>query len=254
MTIQLRRGRGESASLYIWEYPEPGSDYFIGGDAARGVEDGDFAGAVGFNGNTGEQAFTFSARQGVEPFAQTLYLLATFYNKAMLNVEQTGGDGAQVMKILRDRYRYSKMAPWRGRDDKRHTKPSMTIGWETNWKSRQRLLVVFRQYVGAGDVIIRDKRIVSQMGNAVRDDPMIRWEVLKGHDDLFMAAAIAVIAMDQWPPPRRHIQSKNLLQPKDEDSVYPLPFESEPAQRLKDKWRTMQGLEMPRAGDPLEGI
>lgn len=250
--IHLRRGKGESSPLYIWEYPTDGNSYYIGADAARGVEDGDFSAAVGWNGHTGEQAFTYAAREGVDQFAQTLNLLGLFYGKAMMNVEQTGGDGAQVMKLLRDTYRYPKFPSWRGKDDKRTTRPSMTIGWETNWKSRQRLLVVFRTNISSGFLKIRDKRLFSQMSNAVRDDPMLRWEVTKGHDDIFMAAMIGVIAIDQWPPPKRTVQSKNLLDPG-EDTM-PLPFETEPAQALKDKWARMQGLVMDRVGDPLEGV
>ena len=202
--IHLRRGKGESSSLYIWEYPEDGNSYYIGADAARGVEHGDFSAAVGWNGHTGEQAFTYAAREGVDQFAATLNLLGLYYGKAMISPEQTGGDGAQVMKLLRDKYRYPRWAPWKGRDDKLHGKPSQTIGWETTWKSRQKLLVVFRTNIASGFIKVRDKRIVSQMGNAVRDDPMLRWEVEKGHDDILFAAMIGVIMVDQCAAAQAH--------------------------------------------------
>src|ERR1700679_460742 len=118
MAIRLRRGKGESSPLWIFEYPIEGDRYYIGADAARGKEEGDFSAAVCWNGYTGEQAFSFAAKRGVEDFAATLNLLGRLYFNAMMYPEQTGGDGAHVLKLLRDHWRYPTWAPWKGRDDK----------------------------------------------------------------------------------------------------------------------------------------
>jgi hypothetical protein len=256
MAIKLRRGTGEHSPLHIWEYPIVGDKYYIGADAARGKVEGDFSAAVAFNGNTGEMAFSFAERRGVEPFAQTLNLLGLFYNRAMMNLEVTGGDGSHVNKLLRDDYRYSNWYIWKGRDDKLGQRPGRTptLGYETTWKSRQRLLVVMRESVGGGFLKIRDPRVVSQMGNAMRDDPLLRWEVTKGHDDLLIATALAAIAISDYPPPKQANRTSNVMTRNEKDQpAFPF-FESEPSARLREKFMVLEGMRMPLAEDPLRGV
>src|SRR5215469_15070365 len=77
--------------LYMWEQPHGLDHYFIGVDAAKGVEEGDFASAVGWNAETGAQAFTYAAKIGPEKLAEIVNWLGKRYNKAMVNVELTGG-------------------------------------------------------------------------------------------------------------------------------------------------------------------
>jgi hypothetical protein len=251
--IRLRRGKDENSPLWIWEFPDPDCKYYIGADAARGKEDGDFSAAIGWNGHTGEQAFTWSGRCSVDHFAWTLNALGLYYNKAMMYPEQTGGDGAHVLKLLRDSYHYPTWAPWKGRDDKLHAKPSMTIGWETTWKSRQRLLVMFRTNISTGFLKPRDSRMVAQMALMIRDDLDMHWEVTKGHDDIIMAAMIGAMAIDQWPPPKLNHRTTNLMVRGTENQVS-LPFETEPSFRLREKYQLVTGLAKDRVGDPLQGI
>lgn len=251
--LRFRRGKDENAPLWVWEFPDPDGKYYIGADAARGKEQGDFSAAVCWNGYTGEQAFTYAARCSVDRFAWLLNALGRHYNNAMMYPEQTGGDGAHVLKLLRDTHRYPTWAPWKGRDDKLRSKPSTTIGWETTWKSRQRLLVMFRTSISTGFLKIRDPRLVAQMSLAIRDDLDMHWEVTKGHDDIFMAAMIGAMAIDQWPPPKIQGRTANLLS-RAEDQQPTLPFESEPAYRLREKFELVTGMKIEAVGDPLQGV
>jgi len=247
--IHLRRGRGEESSpLWLWERPIDGDKYYLGCDAARGALDpdgtakGDFSAAVCWNGITGNQAFTFAARLGVEEFAFTINALARWFNKALVNVEQTGGDGSQVNKLLRDKYRYPNLYGWLGKDDKRYKHIGHALGWETTWRSRQKMLIVFREFVrpidmGAthGFLKVRDKRLHAQMGYCMRDDLTVRWEVKRGHDDIFVAAAIAAVALDQYPPPKSAGDSRRLLELQEGEQL-PLDYDSEPHAYLREKW------------------
>jgi len=255
MQIQLQRGRSEKSPLWLYEYPQPNARYYIGADAARGVEDGDFSAAVGFNGNTGEQAFTWANREGVEVFAYHLNLLGHFFNRAMLNIEVTGGDGAHTQKLLRDKYRYPTWYLWRGRDDKRTGRPRAdTLGYETQWRSRQRLLVSFREGISSGACIIRDRRIFQQMSNAVRDDPLIRWEVTKGHDDIFMGAMLGWKAIDDYPPPKIAGTVTNTMEKSAQQPQPMLPFQTEPCDWLREKFRVTMKFTTKRARPMLEGV
>jgi hypothetical protein len=267
--VHLHRGRGESSPLWIWEQPIPGDKYYIGADAARGNLDtsgtaqGDFSAAVGWNGITGNQAFTYAAREGVDEFAWKLNSLARWYNKALVNVEQTGGDGSQVNKILRDRYHYPALYGWLGKDDKRYKHIGRALGWETTYRSRQKMLIVFREFIrpidaGAkhGFLKVRDKRLLVQMGFCMRDDLTVRWEIKRGHDDIFVAAAIAAVALDQYPPPKSAGESRRLLERQMEEEQMPLDYDSEPHAALREKWWQKIKGRKPKtsAEDRLEGI
>ena len=263
----FRRGKGESSPLWVWEWPIEGDKYYIGADAARGNLDasgtaqGDFSAAVCWNGITGNQAFTFAARLGVDEFAWTLNSLGRWYNKALMNVEQTGGDGSQVNKLLRDRYHYPTLYGWLGKDDKRYKHLGKALGWETTYRSRQKMLIVFREFIrpidpGAtsGFLKVRDKRLVTQMGFCMRDDLTVRWEIKRGHDDIFVAAAIAAVALDQYPPPKSAGQSRRLLEADMEQERMPLDYVYDPQMRLREKWMVKVGIKKPKAEDKLAGV
>lgn len=265
--IQFRRGRGEQSPLWIWEYPIEGDKYYIGADAARGNLDadgtakGDFSAAVCWNGVTGNQVFTFAARLGVEEFAWTLNALGRYYHRALVNVEQTGGDGSQVNKLLRDKYHYPNLYGWKGKDDKRYRRIGVALGWETTYRSRQKMLIVFREFIRPiepgsthGFLKVRDKRLVTQMGYCMRDDLTVRWEVKRGHDDIFVAAAIAAVALDQYPPPKSAGQSRRLMEEGMESEQMPLDYDNDPAAALREKWYVHTGLKKAKVGDRLAGV
>lgn len=193
--------------LYLWEKPQHLCHYFIGVDAAKGVEEGDFATAVCWNAETGEQAFTYAAKIGPEALSEKVNYLGKWYNRAMVNVELTGGWGYQVMKDLRDKYHYPNQYLWRSRDDKPDTKPRQAFGWETTDRSRQMLFIVFRKSVRASlpkdygdgkivqnkEIVVKDIRLYSQASKA-QSDIGFRWRVLKGHDDILMGGWLGWIA------------------------------------------------------------
>lgn len=206
--------------LYMWEQPDMNAHYFIGVDAAKGVEEGDFAAAVGWNAETGAQAFTYAAKIGPEELSEKVNFLGKFYNRAMINVELTGGWGYQVMKDLRDRFHYPNQYLWRSRDDKPDTKPRQAFGWETTDRSRQMLFTVFRKalraslpkdygdgkLVSEAEVVIKDIRLYSQASKA-QSDIGYRWRVLKGHDDILMAAWLGFICIVHYHIPHGQLRA-----------------------------------------------
>lgn len=242
MFIQKREG-----PLYIWEDPQPLAHYFIGVDAAKGVEEGDFASAVGWNAETGAQAFTYAARVGPERLGEIVNYLGRWFGRksgcagdAMVNVELTGGWGYQVMKDLRDKYHYPNQYLWRSRDDKPDTKPRQAFGWETTDRTRQMLFTVFRKAVRASlardygdgkitevipEVIVRDIRLYSQASKA-QSDIGFRWRVLKGHDDILMAAWLGFIAMQHYHIP--HPDLRLVGQTLHQEPRLPMTFQESP--------------------------
>ena len=206
--------------LYLWEKPQPLTHYFVGCDAAKGVEEGDFAAIVGWNAETGEQAFRYAGRVGPEALAEKVNHLCRWYNKAMVNVEVTGGWGYIVVKALRDQFHYPNQYLWRSRDDKPDTKPRQALGWETTERTRQMLFNVFRTSIrnslpkdyGDGvkfqkhEIVVKDIQLYAQCGEA-ETELGFRWTIEKGHDDIAFAAWLGWIAMAHY-----HIPHPDLRQ------------------------------------------
>lgn len=185
--------------LYIWRPPNPEHHYYIGADCARGIVGKDYASASVWCGQTGEQVARYLQYVGPEAFALLLYLLATFYNTAMVAIELTGNLGLWAQTVLRDKYKYRNFYRWKGRDDRMPTyrPPTNSIGWETNVRTREIMLTAFRSSLHHRTSTVRDAALLLQMEAAeIVED---RWEVpAKVHDDLLIGAMVGWICKEQW--------------------------------------------------------
>ena len=262
---QIIAARKEPLSPFIiWHYPTPGYHYSIGADAARGVIRGDFAAAVGWCWETGEQVFRYANRLSPEAFAKLLNIAGRYYNGALIAIELTGNLGLWAQAVLRDRFKYNNLYRWKGRDDKYHiggAKVSASIGWETNVRTRELLLAAFRGGVREKLCIVRDKALYSQMIEA--ENVQGRWEVdAKIHDDILMAAMIGWIARIQWYNPakfgtRKKQLDTGLLHTTDEEAKKMLPSSDlDPASQHVQHWNKL--MKWIKRGGPeknrLEGV
>jgi hypothetical protein len=224
MANKARFGRAKSG-WRIWEHPQPDCYYYIGADSARGTEHGDFAADCVWNGTTGEQAATLAERMPPDLHAEVLNAAGWYYATknvpASLNIELTGNLGLETMRRLRDDYHYPNILGWRGRDDKpakRRRHQTATLGWETQWRSRERMFIAFRTAVRAGECTIHDRVLYVQMEAAQRTQQMYRsgFEVSEGHDDVLIAALLAWIGITDFPPPKIGIRRKMAVEESDE--------------------------------------
>lgn len=196
---------------HVWEYPQSGMHYYIGADAARGEEQGesgqmratgDFASMVVWNGDTGNQAARYAAKINPERLADECDKVGRFYNRGMVNIELTGNLGLWAQTLLRDRYAYPNLYRWKGRDDRIGKSGTRSaIGWETTQRTREIAFNAFRAALREERVFVRDKGLLTQMDAASRKEGF-RWDVVRGHDDILMAALVGWIAREQWAPPR----------------------------------------------------
>lgn len=205
--------RVRDGALSIWEEPRHGHKYYIGMDAAVGIETGDFAAISVWDGTTGCQVAQYADRVVPEIVAFNLNLLGLWYNRAMTNGELTGNSGREVLRIMRDHYHYPFFAQWKGKDDKilgRGENRRPTIWWETTSYSRAKMFDCFRIGVRGGMkpresleiIYVRDHALWMQMSRATLSDSG-RWELTKGHDDILVSAMLAVVAIAQNPVPRQ---------------------------------------------------
>lgn len=192
-----------NGEFYVWEEPQPRSRYYIGADAARGVDTGDFAAIVVVNGDSGEYAARYIGHIGPHALAYLLAAVGYWYGKAMVNVELTGNLGMWTQKVLRDDIRYPSIYRWKGsRDDKLGGKTGKggSIGWETTQRSREMAMTAFREAIKYKMLLVRDEVLLQQMDMCTRKDSWQRWDIEKGHDDLLMSALIANITRAQYHP------------------------------------------------------
>lgn len=209
--------KSPNGALLVWEKPQSKCWYYIGGDAAAGYESGDFAALVGWNGTTGRQAFRWSAHAHPEELADVADMLGRWYNQAKLNIELTGNLGRWAQKKLRDDYFYPNLYLWKGKDDKRTGQAkSSAHGWETTNYSRGLMFDAFRESLRAGlhdtpgGIEVYDAELVRQMDIATFGEGL-KWEVIKGHDDILLASMLAIVTRAQYPPPNILSHTGNVL-------------------------------------------
>jgi hypothetical protein len=206
--VQNPRGK-----TFIWEEVQRNCHYYLGVDAARGIEaesgraSGDFAAYVVLNGTTGDIAARFSDWVNPIELAEDVDKAGRYYNKGMLNIELTGNLGLWCQQVLRDKYFYPNFYIWKSKDDKVPSpKTGRSLGWETTFRSRDLLLATFRGKLHdgmknvLGGLALKDEELIRQMDLMTMATGM-RWDVEHGHDDVFVACCLAVVACAQYPPP-----------------------------------------------------
>jgi hypothetical protein len=207
-----------------WEPPAKDHRYYFGVDAARGKDEGDFAAIVGIDGDTGHQILRYAARVDPEYLARLCNYIGLYYNRGMLCIELTGNLGLWCQSRLRDYFHYPNLYRWRGtRDDK--VAPGFTAGkrggsygWETTYRSRERLLITFRESIVHRMCTVRDEEVVRQMDVATRKDAWERWEIAFGHDDVLMAFMLANVSRSEWHPRKLDGASSAVTSDADHDS------------------------------------
>lgn len=248
----------QKSLLKLWELSRPGHKYYIGADAARGEDTGDFAAYVVWNGSTGRMAASFCDRINPEVLADHLDRIGRYYNHAMVNVELTGNLGLWTQKLLRDHYNYPNIYRWKGqRDDKlgggsKSGSSFNSGGWETGFRSRELAMTAFRAAIRTHFVEPHDEALVSQMDMATRKDSM-RWDIEYEHDDILMAAIIGWIAREQWHP----IQGIGARVGPGYDDREPVPvsWDDDVATTLRRHFDRIQAYNRTRGNpDPLEGV
>lgn len=208
LSSEFRKARGP---WRIWEHPNNESTYYFGVDAARGTEHGDFGCIKIINGNTGRCAARFAERVDPERLAVVLYAAVCYYGirPQTVNIELTGNLGWVVQKALRDGRRdlgikaiSHVLYSWKPtRDDRKPgSGSSNSLGWETQYRSRERLIIAFRSAIRAKRITLLDELVVKQMENAERSTHIFDFEVKKGHDDIFMSQMLAWICREDHPP------------------------------------------------------
>jgi hypothetical protein len=182
-----------AGSLEVFEAPQPGQRYVIGGDTAEGLAHGDKQVLYVLKHATEECVAVYRSSVPVDEFAGVAYQLGKFYNWALLAVE-SNKDGLWVNDAL-DKMGYLNLFYRRQLDD--ITKNVQTLfGWKTTSATRPFALAALKA------VFLRKtsgfpRAILDEMTTFVRNAKG-RPEALAGkHDDVVMAASIAYAVLQE---------------------------------------------------------
>jgi hypothetical protein len=160
----------------------------IGGDPAEGLDSGDDSVLQVLSLAHGEQVAELQGK--VEPFAFAglAYLLGTWFNDALVGIENNKDGGAnRALFELRYPNIYLEQSDVRLSYDK----PSAKLGWNTNVRSKHRLVAQGRKLMEDGSVIPHSDRLLSQFETFILQDAGYS-AVKGGHDDLVMSWLIGI--------------------------------------------------------------
>lgn len=178
------------ARLRLWEEPEDDATYYVSADVAMG-SGGDFSCAqvfkIGYGMEPDVQVAEWHGWISPTPFARVIAALGYWYNTAEIACELNDcGNltGAELWRILE----YENLYVWKHTDKMRNFMTDY-LGWKTNSKNRNDLIVKMREAISEGTIILRSADLIEEMFDFGNDGGG-RFEGVTGNDDRVMAAMI----------------------------------------------------------------
>lgn len=196
--------------LKIFEEPIPGRAYVIGADTAEGIgrpgHDADYSAAVVLDARTMEHVATLRTNTiPPEEFALHLRDLGLQYNEAYLAVERRSS-GYSVNRMLRDQLGYPNLhievdpdKPWKEID-------AYNVGHMTSGKTKPNMIAMFGEALRTGDFTTYDEDLLREIQTYTYEENAAGRVTAGGsgdaHDDIIMAAMIAVYVREYAPVSR----------------------------------------------------
>lgn len=194
-------GRGEFADgewtesemgpVMLYELPEKGVPYVLGGDTAG--EGSDYFTAIVINNVTGKIAAKLRQRYSEPEYVRQIYALGSFYNDALVAIE-TNFSTYPVMKLQEMEYpnQYA-----REREDTYTRQMKRSYGFRTDRQSRPRAIANLVEVFSSHPEWFTDRELLEEMLTFCYNEDH-RPEALAGkHDDLVMGAAITYAVRHQ---------------------------------------------------------
>ena len=174
----------EKGGVRIWQEPEEGVPYVLGGDTAG--EGSDCFTAFVIDNRTGRQVAELQQRQSEILYARQIYCLGRYYNDALAAVE-----------VNFSTYPERKLEEWeypslyqRERFDTYANTMVKAYGWETSGKTRPQALAQLHTVMEESPELVVSQWTLGEMVVFVYDAHGKPQAAVGEHDDLVMAAAI----------------------------------------------------------------
>ena len=181
----------ETGAITLYELPEEGVPYVLGGDTAG--EGSDYFTAIVIDNVTGRIAAKLRQKYSEPEYVRQIYALGRFYNDALVAIE-TNFSTYPVMKLQEMEYpnQYS-----REREDTYTRQMRKSYGFRTDRQSRPRAIANLVEGFSSHPEWFTDRELLEEMLTFCYNEDH-RPEALAGkHDDLVMGAAITYAARHQ---------------------------------------------------------
>lgn len=152
--------------LEVWDLPEAGERYVIGGDVAEGLEWGDYSSAHVKQLSTGKVVAHWHGHTAPDEFGDVLNDLGRFYNRAFLGCENNN-HGLTTCTRLKS-LNYPSLFYTRTIDE-RTKRVTNKVGWSTTRKTRPVMLDDLSTALRESSLIILDRRTIGELRTFVRD-------------------------------------------------------------------------------------
>ena len=181
----------ETGAITLYELPEEGVPYVLGGDTAG--EGSDYFTAIVIDNVSGRIAAKLRQKYSEPEYVRQIYALGRFYNDALVAIE-TNFSTYPVMKLQEMEYpnQYS-----REREDTYTRQMRKSYGFRTDRQSRPRAIANLVEVFSSHPEWFSDRELLEEMLTFCYNEDH-RPEALAGkHDDLVMGAAITYAARHQ---------------------------------------------------------
>lgn len=181
----------ETGAITLYELPEEGVPYVLGGDTAG--EGSDYFTAIVIDNVTGRIAAKLRQKYSEPEYVRQIYALGRFYNDALVAIE-TNFSTYPVMKLQEMEYpnQYS-----REREDTYTRQMKKSYGFRTDRQSRPRAIANLVEVFSSHPEWFGDPELLNEMLTFCYNEDH-RPEALAGkHDDLVMGAAITYAVRHQ---------------------------------------------------------
>ena len=181
----------EMGPVTLYELPEKGVPYVLGGDTAG--EGSDYFTAIVINNATGRIAAKLRQKYSEPEYVRQIYALGRFYNDALVAIE-TNFSTYPVMKLQEMDYpnQYA-----REREDTYTRQMKKSFGFRTDRQSRPRAIANLVEVFSSHPEWFTDRELLEEMLVFCYNEDH-RPEALAGkHDDLVMGAAITYAVRHQ---------------------------------------------------------
>lgn len=190
-----------SKGIVLFDSPQVGKKYYFGVDTASGSGgNNDSSTIIGFN-DDGQQVLTFESNKiPVYEFAELIDVLGRYFNYAFLVVERNSY-GLPVIERLRKECGYENMYKQKIFDER--GKKKLQLGYMTTEKTKAIMISDFKEQFEKNFINIECKTTLQQMQMFVENNGKLgnkRGNTEKNHDDLVIAAALAIQGMkaNKW--------------------------------------------------------
>lgn len=181
----------ETGAITLYELPEEGVPYVLGGDTAG--EGSDYFTAIVIDNVTGRIAAKLRQKYSEPEYVRQIYALGRFYNDALVAIE-TNFSTYPVMKLQEMEYpnQYS-----REREDTYTRQMRKSYGFRTDRQSRPRAIANLVEVFSSHPEWFTDRELLEEMLTFCYNEDH-RPEALAGkHDDLVIGAAITYAVRHQ---------------------------------------------------------